>query len=168
VDYQFVLNGQVIAIKAERVGDRLNLSLSTENHVFDLVDLGNGEFLLRSDGMQRKVVAIKVSSKVIVLTDCITTTFDLPSSKDGDHFGADQGEHGDKSKVIAPMPGKVVKVLVEPGQTVEPKQKLLIVEAMKMENPLVAPFKAEVVKVNCTAGDLVDSDKILIELRQLT
>jgi hypothetical protein len=33
---------------------------------------------------------------------------------------------------------------------------------------LVAPFKAEIVKVNCAAGDLVDSDKILIELRQLT
>jgi len=168
VDYQFVLNGQVLAVKAERLGDRLTLSMPTGNHVFDLVDLGNGEFLLRSDGAQRKVVAIKASSKVIVLTDCITTTFDLPSSKDGDHFGAEHGEHGDKSKVVAPMPGKVVKVLVEPGQTVEPKQKLLIVEAMKMENPLVAPFKAEVVKVNCIAGELVDSDKILIELRQIT
>ncbi len=168
MDYQFVLNGEVVAVKAERLGDRLTLSLPTGNHVFDIVDLGNGEFLLRNDGKQHKVVAIKASNKVIVLMDCMTTTFDLMSSKDGDHFGADQGEHGDKSKVVAPMPGKVVKVLVEPGQMVEPKQKLLIVEAMKMENPLVAPFKAEIVKVNCTAGDLVDSDKILIELRQLT
>jgi 3-methylcrotonyl-CoA carboxylase alpha subunit len=168
MDYQFTLNGQVLAAKAERQGDRLTLSLPEGNHIFDLVDLGNGEYLLRNDGKQRKVVALKASNKVIVLTDCITTIFDLPSSKDGDHFGADQGEHGDKSKVVAPMPGKVVKVLVEPGQTVEPKQKLLIVEAMKMENPLVAPFKAEVVKVNCIEGDLVDSDKILIELRQLT
>jgi 3-methylcrotonyl-CoA carboxylase alpha subunit len=168
MDYQFVLNGQVLAVKAERQGNRLTLSLPEGNHVFDLVDLGDGEFLLRNDGKQQKVVAIKASSKVIVLTNCLTTTFDLPLSKDGDHFGADQGEHGDKSKVVAPMPGKVVKVLVEPGQTVEPKQKLLIVEAMKMENPLVAPFKAEIVKVNCTAGDLVDSDKILVELRQLT
>jgi 3-methylcrotonyl-CoA carboxylase alpha subunit len=163
-----MLNGQALAVKAERQGERLTLNLPEGNHVFDFVDLGNGEFLLRNDGKQRKVVALKVQNKIIVLTNCITTTFDQLSSKDGDHFGADQGEHGDKSRVVAPMPGKVVKVLVEPGQTVEPKQKLLIVEAMKMENPLVAPFKAEIVKVNCTAGDLVDSDKILIELRQLS
>lgn len=168
MDYQFVLDGQVIAVKAERVGDKLNLSMPTGDHAFDLVDLGKGEFLLRSGGRQHKVLALKVTNKIIVLTDSIATTFDLVASKDGDNFGAEHGDHGDKSKVVAPMPGKVVKVLVEPGQIVEPKQKLLIVEAMKMENPLVAPFKAEIVKVNCTAGELVDSDKILIELRQIT
>ncbi len=167
MDYQFFLNGQALPVKADRNGDTLTLILPDGNHTFAVNDLGRGEYLLKSDGRQRKVIAVKVSNKIFAATDHCTIAFDLPSRKDGDAFGAEHGEHGDKSKVIAPMPGKVVKVLVEPGQTVEPKQKLLIVEAMKMENPLVAPFKAEIVKVNCTAGELVDSDKILIELRQL-
>lgn len=50
---------------------------------------------------------------------------------------------------------------------VVPKQRLVIVEAMKMENPLVAPFKAEVSSVGCAAGELVDVDKVLIELKKL-
>lgn len=167
MDYQFFFNGQAITVKAERNGDNLTLTLPDSSHVFTVAELGNGEYLLRQDGIQRRVVALKATNKVFAVTDCGAVCLELPSSKDGDTFGGEHGEHGDKSKIIAPMPGKVVKVLVEAGQTVEPKQKLLIVEAMKMENPLVAPFKAEVVKVNCTANELVDSDRVLIELKQL-
>ena len=65
------------------------------------------------------------------------------------------------------MPGKIVKVLVQPGDKVEPKQKLVIVEAMKMENPLVAPFSAEILKVNCSSGQLVDTETVLVELAPL-
>jgi biotin carboxyl carrier protein len=168
MDYQFLLDGKLLAVKAERTGDSLTLTLPEGNHTFMVAELGKCEYLLRQNGMQNKVVALKVSNKIYSVTDCCTVVLELPADKDGDTFGSDHGEHGDKSRVVAPMPGKVVKVLVEVGQNVEPKQKLLIVEAMKMENPLIAPFKAEVVKINCATGELVDSDKVLIELRQLT
>jgi biotin carboxyl carrier protein len=56
---------------------------------------------------------------------------------------------------------------VKEGDQVEPKQRLVIVEAMKMENPVVAPFKAEVVKINCSEGQPVDADTLLIELNEI-
>lgn len=160
-------DSEPVEIRVEREGDKLLLQHDGINHRYEVTPVGENEYLLRNANKVTRVTAIKTRNKVYVLTDNEEHVFDLPTSKDGDSFGAEAGDHGDKSKIAAPMPGKIVKVLVKAGDTVEPKQKLVIVEAMKMENPLVAPFKAEVKSVNCTEGELVDSERILIELKQL-
>lgn len=64
----------------------------------------------------------------------------------------------------APMPGKVVKVLVEVGDVVEKGQPLLTVEAMKMEHALKSPKRARVKALHAKAGDQVVPGKALIEL----
>ena len=65
--------------------------------------------------------------------------------------------------VRAPMPGLVVKVEVEPGQTVDVGQGLLIVEAMKMENELRAEAPGRVRTVAVVPGQAVEKGQILIE-----
>ncbi len=65
--------------------------------------------------------------------------------------------------LLCPMPGVIVSVLVEEGQTVEDGQALAIVEAMKMENTLRAERKAVVAKVNCAAGDNLAVDEVIME-----
>lgn len=67
-------------------------------------------------------------------------------------------------KVKAPMPGKVVRVVVGEGEKVRKNQTLAIVEAMKMENELKAAVEGVVKRINVTAGELVDSEKTLLEL----
>ena len=64
----------------------------------------------------------------------------------------------------APMPGLVVKVLVEPGQTVVPGQSLVVLEAMKMENELKAPSAALVGAVSVRAGQAVEKGQALVSL----
>ena len=65
--------------------------------------------------------------------------------------------------LLCPMPGVIVSVMVEEGQTVEDGQALAIVEAMKMENTLRAERKAVISKVNCKAGDNLAVDDIIME-----
>ncbi|MFW6078638.1 MAG: acetyl-CoA carboxylase biotin carboxyl carrier protein subunit [Gemmatimonadota bacterium] len=65
--------------------------------------------------------------------------------------------------VKAPMPGKVMRVEVEAGQSVEPGQGLVIVEAMKMENELKADAAAVVAKVHVSAGEAVEKGAVLVE-----
>jgi biotin carboxyl carrier protein len=65
----------------------------------------------------------------------------------------------------SPMPGKVVKILVNEGDQVEKGQGLVIVEAMKMENELKSPVKGIVEKVNFKAGDLVDAAQPIVEIK---
>ena len=70
----------------------------------------------------------------------------------------------DKAKLISPMPGKVVKINVKEGDEVEAGTIMIVVEAMKMENNIVAAAKAKVKKVFVTEGQMVDNKMQLIEL----
>jgi acetyl/propionyl-CoA carboxylase alpha subunit len=69
-----------------------------------------------------------------------------------------------ESTVTAPMPGTVIRVLVAPGDAVEARQPLVVLEAMKMETPLAAPFDATVRAVYAAEGDRVAGGAILVEL----
>ena len=64
-------------------------------------------------------------------------------------------------RLTAPMPGKVVRVLVAPGDAVEAGQGLVVVEAMKMENELRAAKAGRVVSVSVTEGQSVDAGAVL-------
>ncbi len=76
-------------------------------------------------------------------------------------------EHGpaaEQSTVTAPMPGTVIRVLVEPGARVAARQALVVLEAMKMETPLASPYDATVRAVHVAEGDRVSSGALLVEL----
>ncbi len=77
---------------------------------------------------------------------------------------ADGGEVPDE--LAAPMPGKVIRVLVSPGDRVEPRSTLVVVEAMKMEMPLSAPRAGLVRAVHVAEGDAVARGMILVELEE--
>ncbi|HVR31655.1 MAG TPA: biotin carboxylase N-terminal domain-containing protein [Acidimicrobiia bacterium] len=72
----------------------------------------------------------------------------------------------DAGSLRAPMPGKVVEVLVVEGESVKAGQILLIMEAMKMEHTLRAPAAGIVESVRAAAGDQVDADSALIVIRE--
>ncbi len=74
-----------------------------------------------------------------------------------------QGE----SSVVSPMPGRVVKLLVEPGEHVKQGQGLIIVEAMKMENELKARMDGEVLSIEVAPGDTVEAKAPLVILKPL-
>ena len=70
------------------------------------------------------------------------------------------GDHA----VAAPMPGRVVRVLVEPGDRVAAGQGLAVVEAMKMENEVAAPADGVVSDVRAVPGDSVEAGSVLVTL----
>ena len=77
-----------------------------------------------------------------------------------------QGRATEQSAVTAPMPGTVVGVLVSPGDRVEARQTLCVLEAMKMETPLTSPYAATVRAVHVSEGDRVAGGTLLVELEE--
>ena len=77
----------------------------------------------------------------------------------------DSGGGKKDGKIISPMPGKVIQIKVSKGDEVKKGQTLLIVEAMKMENYIVAPTDGVVEEINVKVGDMVNSSIRLIELK---
>ena len=71
---------------------------------------------------------------------------------------------GGAGDVVAPMPGTVLKVNVNNGDTVAAGDVILILEAMKMENEIVAPC-AGTVTLKVTAGETVDTDAVLASVQ---
>jgi acetyl-CoA/propionyl-CoA carboxylase, biotin carboxylase, biotin carboxyl carrier protein len=85
---------------------------------------------------------------------------------DLDSAAHSHGPSAEQSALTAPMPGTVIKVLAAPGDRVEPRQTLLVLEAMKMETPLVSPYEAVVKAVHVAEGDRVGANQLLIELEE--
>ncbi len=82
--------------------------------------------------------------------------------------GADEGAGldaaGSDGRIATPMPGKIVAVNVREGDAVEPKQPLLVLESMKMQNDVVSPVSGRVVKIHHAVGENVEFGDLLVEI----
>ncbi len=92
-----------------------------------------------------------------VFTDGGQTTLTLPDVL------AHAGEDGDEgARLVAPMPGKIVALLAQTGQTLPKGTPLLVMEAMKMEHTIVAPAAGKVEEFLFGAGDQVSEGAQLL------
>jgi pyruvate carboxylase subunit B len=73
--------------------------------------------------------------------------------------------HGGPIPVCSPMPGMVVRLLVEDGQAVELEQPVMIIEAMKMQNEIPAPASGTIESIRVRPGQAVDGDEVVMEIR---
>lgn len=89
-------------------------------------------------------------------------SFDLEAVDPRDRRNSSSTGAGDgRQSIAAPMPGKIVRVLVAPGGAVKAGQGLLVVEAMKMQNELKSPKTGTVVEIRVAAGSTVVAGEIL-------
>jgi len=86
------------------------------------------------------------------------------AAPDPDVSSHDHRHTGEESSLTAPMPGTVIRVVVAEGDRVEARQPLLVLEAMKMETPVVAPYGAVVRAIHVAEGDRVAGGAVLVEL----
>jgi biotin carboxyl carrier protein len=102
-----------------------------------------------------------VDGELVVVID--GTRFDI-EVRDPRHFRRRNGWRGIEGlqNVTAPMPGKVVRLLVPLGSSVTAGQALVVVEAMKMQNELRAPKSGKVVSVPVHEGDTVAAGEVLV------
>jgi len=68
------------------------------------------------------------------------------------------------SEIIAPMGGKVIDVKVKAGDSIQEGDEVIILEAMKMELPVVADTGGTVKEVRCNKGDAVEAEAVLVVL----
>ncbi|HEV7731245.1 MAG TPA: biotin/lipoyl-containing protein [Candidatus Binatia bacterium] len=111
------------------------------------------------DGRPRRAVVARRSDRVLVSLDGRVHAFAL-----GDAERRAAGGGAGSGSVTAPMPGKVVRVLVAVGDVVETGQALVVLEAMKMETTLAAEVAGTVKAVHAEAGGMVDAGAVIVEI----
>ena len=65
-------------------------------------------------------------------------------------------------EITAPLAGKIWKILVKVGDQVQVEDELMILEAMKMENPVYAPVDGKIAAIKVAEGDQVEANQVLI------
>ncbi len=158
-NHEFLIEDETIDSSAEKHGDGFRVTVG--DSTFDVLPQGNGLFSTVVDGQKKLVAAVTHRGTTYVDIDSVLIELTEPSAEG---FAGGGGETGEKDKVFAPMPGKIVKIMVEVGDKVEKKQQVAIVEAMKMENPVLAKADGTVKAVNFAVGDQVDTDTPIVEL----
>ena len=144
--YSVVVDGTRHEVLAERIGE-LGYSLilgdasSRSRELYVAPGSSSGECLVSFDG---RSVPVSVNGR----------TRRRGRADDGGGAGA--------QPVVAPMPGRVVRVLVNPGDAVEARQGVVVVEAMKMENELRSPKAGVVRDVSVTPGTSVEAGRVLV------
>ncbi len=90
---------------------------------------------------------------------------DLTAAVDARRYQRAESAGGVKAgvqRITAPMPGRIVRILVKPGDEVAHRQGVVVVEAMKMENELGAPKAGRVKEVAVTEGQSVEAGRLLV------
>jgi biotin carboxyl carrier protein len=158
------VGGRVRVVELEHRGKALVVRLDGLERIVDATALGDNRWSLRfpDSGAQHDVVvtAGRESGSVEVLVDGLSIPARLRTS--GREAARAGGGPRGAGTVTAPMPGKVVKVLVTVGQQVTARQGVAVVEAMKMENELRAGRDGTVRDILVAEGASVDAGTPLV------
>ena len=127
------------------------------------------ELALEIDGRPCRAIVARLRDRMLVSIAGRVHAFDNLFVCDGAVFVLGDEARGaadaaGSGTVTAPMPGKVVSVLVAPGDTVTVGQPLVVLEAMKMESTLAADVAGTVTAVPCVAGATVAAGALLVEI----
>ena len=131
-------------------GERVSARVGTRSYELEAREIEPGVYLFFFDN---KVREFRVDDKIKIV--------DPRRLRSGQNSG---GHHHGVAQIVAQMPGKVVKVQVEAGETVEKGVGVVVVEAMKMQNEMKSPRAGVVVSVNVKPGDTVNAGDVLFVL----
>jgi pyruvate carboxylase subunit B len=164
VKYVVTVDGQTIELSLEGDAARIE-GARVDAHVDDLE--GTPISLVTIGGVVHRVVVRREQGRGRYSLWLGGRRFDVEALDERTHairqLSAASGVAAGPTSVIAPMPGLIVRVGVEPGDAVQAGQPLVVIEAMKMENELRAPAAGTVRTVHVAAGSAVEKGAVLVE-----
>ncbi|MGQ0576562.1 MAG: ATP-binding protein [Pseudonocardia sp.] len=143
VTYAFHRSGLELAVDGAPLGEAVRLVSATP----DAVEL-------EIDGVRRTYTVHTVDAVSYVDGEGSVALAEVPRFADPD-------AHAQAGSLLAPMPGAVVRVLADPGETVAAGRALLVLEAMKMEHTVVAPVDGVLAELRVGPGDQVQTGQVL-------
>jgi biotin carboxyl carrier protein len=156
--------GEEIAVDlVQRPGGRTDVLVEGQTVEVDAIDaegavnvrVGDRVFDLWLERCGTKVGFVGSGRRAVALVESDRSRIAAAASRPGARGGC---------RVIAPMPGRVVKLMVKEGDSVAAGAPVIVVEAMKMENELIAEAEGVVTQIHVSQGATVDSGALLVEV----
>lgn len=161
---RFHLGDQEVPIQVAEKGGRLEFYWDGARMPVDIEPGQSGMFLVLYDGhpLEAQVRILDGQIEVVLAGKRYLLGF-----QDHPHSAGSRGRReasAGVAEVRAPMPGKVVKLLLAPGEPVEAGQGVLLFEAMKMQNEIRSPVSGELTALAVAEGQAVDSKEVLFRV----
>ena len=164
MDFEFLIDDKLRKISLERKESGFVFSDGEKTYGVDIYSISSHVISILIEGRSYQVYLAREKEKRYLSLEGEEFIVQEPeASQEGVQKGEEKSKEGELT-VKAPMPGKVIKINVSENEEVRKNQTLAIVEAMKMENEIKSNIEGFVKKIFISPGDLVDSEKPLIEL----
>jgi biotin carboxyl carrier protein len=155
------LGGKNHQVELAKTGDRLRCTIDGATLEADAVQIAPGIYSILIDG---ESLEVRVEPDGAGLRPTVADREWRAEVRDPREWRRNRGSASEaegRQQVTAPMPGKIVRVLAQAGDSVDAKQGLFVVEAMKMQNEIRSPKSGKVERVLVTEGQPVNAGETL-------
>lgn len=141
-------------------GHKKEIKIFENEEGFTFIEFNNKKYLAE--------ITDKSQNKYTVLLNGVSYSFTIesPISYRRRKYLEKYKQHNKIEIVTAPMPGKIIELLVEESSHVKEGEAILILEAMKMQNEIIAQVSGKIKKISVKAGDSVTKDDVLMEIER--
>lgn len=158
--YDAEINGREVSVQLDQSNGRVAARIGSRSYDLEVVSPEPGvyTFFAGHQVYEARVSAPDVDSFRVEIGGHLLTTRIIDRRRR--RATGEQGIEG-RQNLIAPMPGKVVRVLLSPGEEVALGQGVVVVEAMKMQNEIKSPKSGRVTEVRVVEGATVNANQVL-------
>lgn len=160
--FEVVINSTRRVVELERDANAWRISLDDQVVDADAVEIAPNIFSILLGGKSYEIHVTPTPAGALTLQTGrheFTAEVTDPRAWRGRRHGALEAEG--RQQILAPMPGKIVRVLVQTGEKVQAGQGLLVVEAMKMQNEIRSPKSGTVERLLVKEGQPVNAGEVL-------
>lgn len=154
-----------IVTELSRNGNLVTIQVDDEVYEIDALKVGEGIYSMIYKGRSYNIEMIESGSPRHYTVNSFHSSYDVEVIDAQTRYlrSRSKGDTGDSGNtIVSPMPGKVVKIPVKPGETVVAGQTLIIVSAMKMESEFKAKSAGVVKTINTAEGETIEANKVLV------
>lgn len=164
VEFEFLIDNATYKVSLEKKGESFVVSDGKRTYEADIRFISSNVVSILIGDRSFQVYLAKDKEKRYLSLEGEQFIVQEPLGEAEEYEREEDRTQKDELMVMAPMPGKVIKINVSEREEIRKNQTLAIVEAMKMENEIKSSIDGRVKKILVSVGDLVDSENPLIEL----
>ena len=163
--FEVFVNHQWVPVLLGRSGRQVVVELPGRHVTVDVVELSEATYSLLIDGRSYDVTVGVAEKEYQVSVNGSQFDVCLRDPRKFRKRTASGSDSAGPMPVVAPMPGKIVRLLVREGETVSEGQGVIVIEAMKMQNELKAPRAGTVEEIRVTENQAVNAGESLLVVR---
>ncbi|MFH0930810.1 MAG: biotin/lipoyl-containing protein [Candidatus Zixiibacteriota bacterium] len=166
MEFEFLLEDKTYKISIEKKGEKYSVDFGNKKKEFDCQVISPNCLSMEIDGKIQTVYLAETENKRYIFIQGEQFVIQEKETTRAKRKEEESGLSEGKQLICAPMPGRILKILVSEGEKVKKKQSLAIVEAMKMEHEIKSALDGIVKKVNFKENQMVDTEEPIMELEE--